>query len=335
MLDDDRIAELKDAGVTGFAVSVDSLEPSHHDNFRHGRGALAATSAALERLRAHRIDFVVQTTATRGNRRELAALVDWAAEQGAVCFNLYFLVATGRGARLADLTPDEYESVLAELVGHARRLRGRMMVRAKCAPHFMRHIHAADPDSPILGYETRCPCGTQYGRITPDGKLTPCPYLPTAAGDLRVQSFEAVWRDSPLLAELRAGELGGKCGGCEYRALCGGCRARAYAVTGDVLAADPSCAYEPAGGALVERARPVTYGMPAARAMRWTPEAEARLARIPSFVRAVVVGRLESYARERGIEEISAELMLEVRRALPVDFSKRAPFFLGGSAGDA
>ncbi len=336
LLDDARIAELKDAGVTGFAVSVDSLEPSRHDAFRHGRGALAATAAALERLRAHRIDFVVQTTATKGNRRELAALVDWAAGQGAVCFNLYFLVATGRGARLADLAPAEYEALLGELVGHARRLRGRMMVRAKCAPHFMRHVHAADPDSPILGYETRCPCGTQYGRITPDGKLTPCPYLPAVAGDLRRQSFEEVWRDSPLLAEIRGGRLGGKCGDCEYRALCGGCRARAVAVTGDVLAADPSCAYEPVAGApLVDRARPVTYGMPATRAMRWTPEAEARLARIPSFVRAVVVGRLESYARERGIEEISAELMLEVRRALPVDFSKRAPFFLGGSGGDA
>ena len=64
LLDDALIAELKDAGVTGFAVSVDSLEPSRHDAFRHGRGALAATAAALERLRAHRIDFVVQTTAT-------------------------------------------------------------------------------------------------------------------------------------------------------------------------------------------------------------------------------------------------------------------------------
>ena len=336
LLTDERIAELRDAGVTGFAVSVDSLEPSHHDNFRHGRGALAATAAALERLRAHRLDFVVQTTATRGNRRELAALVDWAADQGAVCFNLYFLVATGRGARLADLAPEEYESILGELVGHARRHRGRMMVRAKCAPHFMRHVHAADPDSPILGYETRCPCGVQYGRITPDGKLTPCPYLPVAAGDLRRQSFEEVWRGSALLAELRDGVPAGKCGRCEYRRMCGGCRARAYALTGDVLAADPSCVHEPApGAAAIERARPVTYGMPATRTLRWTADAEARLARIPSFVRAVVVGRLEQYARERGIDEITSELMLEVRRALPVDFSRRAPFFLGGGPGDA
>src|SRR5204862_24483 len=134
----------------------------------------------------------------------------------------------------------------ADLARWQRQYRGQMMVRAKCAPHFMRHVHASDPESPILNYETRCPCGTQYCRITPDGKLTPCPYLPEVAGDLRTQSFGEIWRSSPLFRELREGALGGKCGRCEYQKLCGGCRARAFALEGDVLAADPSCVYEPA-----------------------------------------------------------------------------------------
>jgi AdoMet-dependent heme synthase len=329
LLTDDRIAALKDAGVTGVAVSVDSLEPRRHDNFRHGRGAFAATAAAVERLRTHRLDFIIQTTVTKGNRGELGRVVDWAAEQGAVSFNAYFLVATGRGAHLSDLSPAEYERVLAELVEHHRRHLGRMMVRAKCAPHFMRLVHQLAPDSPVLNYETRCPCGTQYCRITPDGKLTPCPYIPTAAGDLRCESFADVWRDSPLFAELRGRALGGRCGRCEYRAVCGGCRARALALTGDHLAEDPSCTYEPSGELpLVERLRPATYGAPARPALRWSPEAETRLQRIPSFVRGVVVQRLEQFARERGHDEITIELMAEVRRAMPVDFSKRLPFFL-------
>jgi radical SAM protein with 4Fe4S-binding SPASM domain len=316
--------------VSGIAVSVDSLEPRRHDNFRHGRGAFAATSAAVERLRAHRLDFIVQTTVTKGNRAELGRLVDWAAEQGAVSFNAYFLVATGRGAHLSDLGPPEYESALVELVEHHRRHLGRMMVRAKCAPHFMRLVHQLAPDSPILNYETRCPCGTQYCRITPDGKLTPCPYNPTAAGDLRRESFADVWRDAPLFAELRGGRsLGGRCGRCEYRAVCGGCRARALALTGDQLAEDPSCSYEPSGERpLVTPMRAATYGAPARPALRWSPEAEVRLQRIPSFVRGVVVERLEKFARDRGIDEVTPELMADVRRSMPVDFSKRLPFFL-------
>ncbi len=49
LLTDERIAALKEAQVSGVAVSVDSLEPRRHDNFRHGRGAFEATAAAVER----------------------------------------------------------------------------------------------------------------------------------------------------------------------------------------------------------------------------------------------------------------------------------------------
>src|SRR6185312_5614337 len=198
LLTDERIAGLKSAGVSGVAVSIDSLRPSYHDNFRHGKGSLDDTMAALGRLRAQRLDFIIQTTATKGNRAELERIAQWSAEQGAVAFNCYFLVATGRGAGMSDLSPGEYEAVLADLARWQRDYRGTMMVRAKCAPHFMRHVHLLDPDSQILNYQTRCPCGTQYCRITPDGKLTPCPYLPEVAGDLRAQRFADIWRSAPL-----------------------------------------------------------------------------------------------------------------------------------------
>ena len=329
LLSDERIAALAAAGVRGVAVSVDSLRPSYHDNFRHGRGALADVQAALGRLSAARLDFIVQTTVTRGNRGELERLAAWSAEQGAVSFNCYFLVATGRGAALSDLAPAEYEAVLADLARWQGEYRGRMLVRAKCAPHFMRHVHRLDPDSPVLNYETRCPCGTQYCRITPDGKVTPCPYLPEVAGDLRVQRFAEIWRSAPLFRRLREGELGGKCGVCEYRALCGGCRARAFALEGDVLAADPSCAYEPTGDTTpIVPAREIAYGEDFAPALVWAEAARERVERIPSFVRGVVMQRVEDYARRQGRREVTPELLAEVRSAMPIDFSKRRPFFV-------
>jgi radical SAM protein with 4Fe4S-binding SPASM domain len=334
LLDDARVRALKDAGVRGVAVSVDSLRPSYHDNFRHGKGALADTMAALERLRAHHIDFIIQTTATRGNRAELGDIVEWSAGQGAVAFNCYFLVATGRGAGLSDLPPAEYEAVLADLARWQRDYRGRLMVRAKCAPHFMRHVHQLDPESPVLNYETRCPCGTQYCRITPDGKLTPCPYLPEVAGDLTAQRFGDIWREAPLFRQLRAGTLGGKCGSCEYRGVCGGCRARAFALEGDVLAADPSCTYEPdTAAALIAPRGAVAYGGEFAPALTWTPAARERVSRIPSFVRGVVMERVESYARKLGRHEITPELLGEIRGAMPIDFSKRKPFFVTEAEG--
>jgi radical SAM protein with 4Fe4S-binding SPASM domain len=194
----------------------------------------------------------------------------------------------------------------------------------------MRHVHEADADSPVLSYRTRCPCGIDYCRITPDGKLTPCPYMPTEAGDLRRQSFGEIWSGSKVFAELRKRELGGRCGRCEYRMVCGGCRARALATTGDYLAEDPGCVYEPPGDRpLVER-KSVTYGSTVAPGLEWSKEASERMAKIPSFVRGVVMQRVESFARSRGLALVTPELLAEIRESMPVDFSKRRPFFLKG-----
>jgi radical SAM protein with 4Fe4S-binding SPASM domain len=256
------------------------------------------------------------------------ALLMWAAEQGAVSFNLYFLVPTGRGGQLTDLTAEEYESLLGVLADYERRYRGTMMVRAKCAPHFIRRVYEESPDSPLLDYQTRCPCGIQYCRITPEGTLTPCPYLPTVAGDLKTQSFGEIWNGSTVFQDLRRRELGGKCGRCEYRLICGGCRARAFAATGDYLAADPSCAYEPTGERALIARREVTYGASPRASLAWSPAAEQRLQKIPSFVRGIVVKRIEDFARQRGLATVTPELLAEIRGAMPVDFSKKKPFFL-------
>jgi MoaA/NifB/PqqE/SkfB family radical SAM enzyme len=204
-----RIASLQGAGVTGVAVSIDSLRSEYHDRFRHGDGALADTLSAVDRCRESELDFIVQTSLTRGNRAELSALAAWSAERGAVSFNAYFLVPTGRAEHVQGLTPDENEDVLRELVELEREYRGRMLVRSKCNPQIMRHVHQSSPDSPLLNYATRCPCGVQYCRITPEGKVTPCPYTPVVAGDARLEPFAQIWFESPVFLKLREGELSG------------------------------------------------------------------------------------------------------------------------------
>jgi len=118
--------------------------------------------------------------------------------------------------------------------------------------------------------------------------------------------------------------------------LCGGCRARAFALEGDVMAADPSCAYEPPaeGAAVIEPQREVTYGEEFAPLLAWSAAARARLERIPSFVRGVVAKRVEDWARQRGLHEITPELLADIRSAMPIDFSKRKPFFVSQAETD-
>lgn len=102
--------------------------------------------------------------------------------------------------------------------------------------------HSGDMNAMTKG----CLAGTGVCFISHEGEIFPCGYLPALAGDLRKQSFLDIWNNSVVFNELRDDDnLKGKCGCCEFRHVCMGCRARAFAATGDFLAEEPFCVYEP------------------------------------------------------------------------------------------
>jgi len=74
--------------------------------------------------------------------------------------------------------------------------------------------------------------------------------------------------------------------------------------------------------------REMTYGMTVEAELRWAPDAEARMNRVPSFVRGVVMKRVEGWAKKNGHALITVELLDQVRSSMPIDFSKKRPFFL-------
>jgi radical SAM protein with 4Fe4S-binding SPASM domain len=92
-----------------------------------------------------------------------------------------------------------------------------------------------------------CSAGRGFVYIKPNGEVWPCPFIEISCGNIRQSSFSKIWREAPLFIDLRNREnrLQGQCGKCEYRRLCGGCRGRAWAVTGNHLAEDPSCFIHP------------------------------------------------------------------------------------------
>ena len=93
---------------------------------------------------------------------------------------------------------------------------------------------------------------------------------------------------------------------------------------------DDSCVHEPDGSAPVVGSKDTTYGAPVAAELQWDSEAEARMKRIPSFVRGVVIKRTEDYARRNGHSLITLDLLDEIRKGMPIDFSKKRPFFMRG-----
>jgi AdoMet-dependent heme synthase len=322
---------LQKEGVRGLALSLDALDPARHDAFRRVQGAWENTVEGAKILTRVGLPFIVQTTVGAHNRQELADIAAFAHDElGAKVWNLYFLVPSGRGAFVSDLAPAEYDQVLAELAGIQRHWSSKMLVNAKCAPHFVRTLLAGDDPAPFpkgfAGGAGGCPAGTHYLGIRPNGDVTPCPYLPLFAGNL-VDAGETglrdIWDTSDLFLRMRQrDDLGGRCGPCELKSLCGGCRARAYGTTGDVLAEDPLCTHQP--GTLqhaLDRLRPVEYGQPAtaasAAALRWEPEAKERMQRIPAFVRGMVTRAVEGWCEKNGVEVVTAAVLEDIRSRMP------------------
>jgi radical SAM protein with 4Fe4S-binding SPASM domain len=88
--------------------------------------------------------------------------------------------------------------------------------------------------------------GDGFVFVSHRGDIYPSGFLPLSAGNVRTDDLVDVYRTHDLFRALRdRDQLKGKCGACEFKSLCGGSRARAYAMTGDPLEADPFCAYLP------------------------------------------------------------------------------------------
>ncbi len=327
MLDGEVAERLVAAGLKGVGVSLDSVDPERHDAFRGIPGAFRRTSAALEVMRGAGLPFLIEMTATRWNRHELAPMAELAAARGATALNVFFLVPTGRGASLNDLTPGDYEDALNQLASLQEQYAGRLLVNAKCAPHYRRVLWERDHDSTFVRtfHGGGCPAGTYYCRVTPDGDVTPCPYMPLSVGNLRQTRFAELWHESTVLRQFREARRGGRCGECEFGELCGGCRCRAYATTGDFLAEDRSCTYRPGahGGASIPLPPERTYGAAEAGDMPWTEGARLKMDAIPFFARGMVRRAVEGAARRRGVAVITEDVLQQIRENMKGRFPMR------------
>lgn len=275
-----RIVE---AGIRRVSISLDGAQAATHDAFRGQPGCYDAAWRGFDALRQAGASLQVNVTLTRHNDRELPELLDLVMARGADAFHVFMLVPVGCGAEISDaqrLSPERFEEVLFWLAEKTFELRDRLQIKATCAPQYYRILremarrrgvtvpghpggHGGGAGGPPGGARpgpagglggmhavTRgCLAGSGVCFISRTGDVQPCGYLPLCVGNVRQQPLGSLWRESEVFAALRdPARLRGKCGACGYRVLCQGCRARAYAVSGDYLEAEPDCPYVPPRG---------------------------------------------------------------------------------------
>jgi len=266
-----------DSGVKRVSISLDGADSETHDTFRGIPGAFDAAVQGLRNLKALGMSVQINMTIARHNAHQLPEVLGLAKSLGADALHTFLLVPVGCGVDIAAeqmVPPEEYERMLNWF--YDQSLEGGIELKATCAPHYFRVARqrrvadrkAAEAMAGSTGIEFKpagvrpaaatghpgdmnamtkgCLAGTGVCFVSHEGEIYPCGYLPALAGDLRKQTFSDIWQNSVVFHQLRdTGNLKGKCGCCEFRNICMGCRARAYAASGDYLAEEPFCVYEP------------------------------------------------------------------------------------------
>lgn len=261
------VARIAGSGVRAVSVSLDGATAATHEGVRGVAGHFADTLDAIRAFVDAGLTVQVNTTVMQSNLGELADVAALLARSGVAIWEVFFLVHVGRGTATGAISAEQHEDVCHFLYDASRH---GMIVRTVEAPFFRRVVvqrRAGGPTPQTAGYQelrdrlrqllgpsVRRPsahtAATRDGKgilfVAHDGDVYPAGFLPLTLGNLRDRPLRAIYRDHPLLRDIRAARFSGRCGSCAYADLCGGSRARAYAATGDPLAEDPACPYLPA-----------------------------------------------------------------------------------------
>jgi len=247
--------QMVDSGIQRISISLDGATAESHDRFRQVDGAYEAALSGIAHAKAVGLEFQVNTTITQANLEEIEKIHHLAEELGAVAHHIFLLVPTGRGKYIVDqeITAEQYEKTLNWF--YDQRDKTRMQLKATCAPHYYRILRQrARQEGKKVTFQTHgldavtrgCLGGTGFCFISHRGVVQPCGFLDVNCGDVTQTPFHEIWKTSNVFQDLRNfAALKGKCGACEYNRVCGGCRARAYEATGDYMAEEPLCSYQP------------------------------------------------------------------------------------------
>ncbi len=274
LLTRERLEALRDAGARVVSLSLDGSQVAVHDRFRGVSGTFERTLEGCRLVHELGMKLQINSTISRHNLDDLVELAALVHGQQVMTWSVFFLVATGRAQSQQGLEPHEVEAVMHWLAEVSeciplKTTEGHQYKRVLFMRQTLRR-QGLEPESffqlPELhrqlqsqwrsrGFAPRAAArrtpmhinsGDGFVFVSHLGDVFPSGFLPIRAGNVKEQSLPEIYRHSPLFGQLRdSDQLKGRCGVCEFREVCGGSRSRAFATTGDPLAEDPSCSYQP------------------------------------------------------------------------------------------
>ncbi len=249
------LAKLKAHGIDSFGLSLDGSTAARHEAVRGVEGCFDWTIAAAKAAGSLGVPIQINTLVAEETVDDIPAIYELLKSNFPVMrWSLFFLIEVGRGKVLQPISSERGEQLMNWIYDQSKVAPFAMATTE--APSYRRVALSRMREAGMVAAEIeRTPVYRGFGIrdghgivfISNQGDICPAGFLPLALGNVRTDQLQDVYRYSPMFQALHDPNLfKGKCGRCEYRALCGGSRARAFAATGDALASDPFCHYEPA-----------------------------------------------------------------------------------------
>lgn len=235
---------LRGAPIELFIVSVDGLAEGN-DAIR-GPGSFARAIQACQTLIESGQKLMLCCHVTAATVRDVGGLIDLAARLGCD-FKVSPVRPIGRARTSMEgpiVTPAQYVQVVKTVVERRR------------STHTIRLFTDFDILEPLEGghecvrdpARASCKAGRTMVNIDFDGRIYPCAFLATPAGEFSAGTIyegtiESAWRSAAAFEPLRVHTKSSECKSClHYQARCvGGCPAISHFTYGVLDALDPTC----------------------------------------------------------------------------------------------
>ena len=247
------LAKLKDHKIESIGLSLDGSNAARHEAIRGVDGCFDRTIRAARAAADLGLPIQINTLVSQETADDLPQIYELLKKLDIMRWSLFFLISVGRGKVLQPLTPAQGEECMNWVFDLSEG--APFQIKTTEAPSFRRVAlnrmkktgwasSEIEQSSVYRGFGIRDGNGIVF--VSNQGYIYPSGFLPLVAGNVRSDHLVDVYRHSPLFCALHSfARFKGKCGQCEYSGICGGSRARAFALTGDPLASDSFCPYEP------------------------------------------------------------------------------------------
>jgi len=214
--DDSYVQQLVNSGLDHVQITLESHDPSIHDQMVASKGAWEQTVAGIRNALATKLFVMTNSTLLVSNVPSLTQTLDFLAELGVPTVGLNALIYSGRGANVGTGLPESALPPLLEMAREKIQANGQRLIWYTPTQYCN-----FDPVLLELGVKG-CTAALYNMCIEPDGSVLPCQSYYQQLGNILVDPWVSIWNHELAIHIRERKYVPESCTGCGLLPECGG-----------------------------------------------------------------------------------------------------------------